>query len=131
MENEAVLRDLRGAAKTRNTVARIVLVKALARALPMQIDREKEFYLLSATRGRWSHRELERQIKKSAFERTMLSELKLATALRVLPENATGVFKDSYLLDFLDLPDTHSEAGMSAGAKLGHSAPRKRCSTAE
>lgn len=32
---------------------------------------EKEFYLLSATRGRWSHRELERQIKKSAFERTM------------------------------------------------------------
>jgi predicted nuclease of restriction endonuclease-like (RecB) superfamily len=72
----------------------------------MQIDRGKEFYLLSATRGRWSHRELERQIKKSAFERTMLSELKLATALRVLPENATGVFKDSYLLDFLDLPDT-------------------------
>jgi predicted nuclease of restriction endonuclease-like (RecB) superfamily len=63
---------------------------------------EKEFYLLSATRGRWSHRELERQIKKSAFERTMLSELKLATASRVLPENATGVFKDSYLLDFLD-----------------------------
>ena len=41
MENEAVLRDLRGAAKTRNTVARIVMVKALARALPMQIDRGK------------------------------------------------------------------------------------------
>ena len=76
---------------------------------------EKEFYLLSATRGRWSHRELERQIKKSAFERTMLSELKLATASRVLPENATGVFKDSYLLDFLDLPDTHSEADLQTG----------------
>ena len=76
---------------------------------------EKEFYLLSATRGRWSHRELERQIKKSAFERTMLSELKLATASRVLPENATGVFKDSYLLDFLDLPETHSEADLQTG----------------
>jgi hypothetical protein len=72
-------------------------------------EEEKEFYLLSATRAHWSHRELERQIKKSAFERTMLSQLKLATASRVLPQNATGVFKDSYLVDFLDLPDTHSE----------------------
>jgi hypothetical protein len=51
---------------------------------------EKEFYLLSATRARRSHRELDRQIKNSAFERTMLSDLKLATASRVLPENATG-----------------------------------------
>jgi predicted nuclease of restriction endonuclease-like (RecB) superfamily len=81
-------------------------------------EEEKEFYLLSATRGRWSHRELERQIKKSAFERTMLSDLKLATMSRVLPENAAGVFKDSYLLDFLDLPETHSEADLQAGLLL-------------
>ena len=76
---------------------------------------EKEFYLTAATRGRWSHRELERQIRKAVFERTMLSDLKLATSSRVLPENATGVFKDSYLLEFLDLPDTHSEADLQTG----------------
>jgi predicted nuclease of restriction endonuclease-like (RecB) superfamily len=81
-------------------------------------EEEKEFYLLLATRGRWSHRELERQIKKSAFERAMLSDLKLATVSRVLPENAAGVFKDSYLLDFLDLPETHSEADLQAGLLL-------------
>jgi predicted nuclease of restriction endonuclease-like (RecB) superfamily len=81
-------------------------------------EEEKEFYLLSATRGRWSHRELERQIKKSAFERAMLSDLKLATVSRVLPEAAAGVFKDSYLLDFLDLPETHSEADLQAGLLL-------------
>ena len=81
-------------------------------------EEEKEFYLLSATRGRWSHRELERHIKKSAFERTMLSDLKLATVSRVLPDNAAGVFKDSYLLDFLDLPETHSEADLQAGLLL-------------
>jgi predicted nuclease of restriction endonuclease-like (RecB) superfamily len=81
-------------------------------------EEEKEFYLLSATRGRWSHRELERQIKKSAFERTMLSDIKLATMSRVLPENAAGVFKDSYLLDFLDLPETHSDADLQAGLLL-------------
>ena len=76
---------------------------------------EKEFYLISATRGRWSHRELDRQIRKAAFERTMLSDMKLATASRVLPDNATGVFKDSYLLDFLDLPDPHMEADLQTG----------------
>jgi len=81
-------------------------------------EEEKEFYLLSATRGRWSHRELERQIKKSAFERTMLSDLKLATVSRVLPDEAAGVFKDSYLLDFLDLSETHSEADLQAGLLL-------------
>lgn len=81
-------------------------------------EEEKEFYLLSAARGRWSHRELERQIKKSAFERTMLSDLKLATMSRVLPDNAVSVFKDSYLLDFLDLPETHSEADLQAGLLL-------------
>jgi predicted nuclease of restriction endonuclease-like (RecB) superfamily len=81
-------------------------------------EEEKEFYLLSATRGRWSHRELERQIRKSAFERTMLSDLKLATVPRVLPESATNVFKDSYLLDFLDLPDTYSEADLQTGLLL-------------
>ena len=48
----------------------------------------------------------------------MLSDLKLATVSRVLPENAAGVFKDSYLLDFLDLPDTHSEADLQAGLLL-------------
>ena len=73
---------------------------------------EREFYLIAATRGHWSHRELARQIQSSAFERTMLSDMKLATPSRVLPQDATGVFKDSYLLDFLDLPQRHTEANL-------------------
>jgi hypothetical protein len=47
-------------------------------------------------------RELERQLKNSAFERTMFSDLKLSPVVRVLPQNATGVFKDSYLIDHRD-----------------------------
>ena len=35
--------------------------------------------------------------------------------VRVLPQDATGVFKDSYLLDFLDLPVRHQEAELQAG----------------
>jgi len=45
----------------------------------------------------------------------MLSDLRLATVPRVLPDAAVGVFKDSYLLNFLDLPETHSEADLQAG----------------
>src|SRR5260370_13541975 len=43
-------------------------------------EEEKEFYLLTAIRGHWSHRKLDRQIRKSVFERTMPSEVKLAKA---------------------------------------------------
>jgi predicted nuclease of restriction endonuclease-like (RecB) superfamily len=76
---------------------------------------EREFYLRLAVRSHWSKRELSRQIESAAFERTVLSDQKLAPAVRVLPQDATGVFKDSYLLDFLDLPERHSEADLQTG----------------
>lgn len=75
-------------------------------------EEEKEFYLISATRARWSHRELQRQIRTSSFERTLLAGQKLSASPQALPRDATGIFKDSYLLDFLDLPDRHSEADL-------------------
>jgi predicted nuclease of restriction endonuclease-like (RecB) superfamily len=76
---------------------------------------EREFYLRLAAKSHWSSRELARQIHSAAFERTVLSDKKLAPAVRALPQDATGVFKDSYLLDFLDLPERHSEADLQAG----------------
>ena len=75
---------------------------------------EREFYLRLAVKAKWSSRELARQIKTAAFERTVLSDTKLAALPRLLPTDATGVFKDSYLLDFLDLPHRHSEADLQA-----------------
>jgi predicted nuclease of restriction endonuclease-like (RecB) superfamily len=76
---------------------------------------EKKFYLNAATRGHWSHRTLEHQLKSAAFERTSLSDLKLAPVVRVLPQDPIGIFKDSYLLDFLDLPERHNEADLQTG----------------
>jgi predicted nuclease of restriction endonuclease-like (RecB) superfamily len=75
---------------------------------------EREFYLRLAVRAKWSKRELQRQIESAAFERTVLSDLKLAPVVRVLPQDATGIFKDSYLLDFLDLPERHKEADLQS-----------------
>jgi hypothetical protein len=45
----------------------------------------------------------------------MLLDQKLAAVMRVLPQDATRILKDSYLLDFLDLPDRHSESDLQTG----------------
>jgi predicted nuclease of restriction endonuclease-like (RecB) superfamily len=75
-------------------------------------DEEREFYLRLATGQKWTSRELERQINGALFERTVLSPTKLSAPLRELHPDAAGVFKDSYLFEFLDLPPGHSEADL-------------------
>jgi predicted nuclease of restriction endonuclease-like (RecB) superfamily len=67
-------------------------------------DEEREFYLHVATRERWSFRELQRQLNGALFERTVLAPPKVSTPLTELHPEATSIFKDSYLLDFLGLP---------------------------
>lgn len=74
---------------------------------------EREFYLRSAVRTKWSKRDLSRQIDSSSFERTVLASQNLAPAVREVPDVA-GVFKDSYLLEFLDLPEPHNEAALQS-----------------
>jgi predicted nuclease of restriction endonuclease-like (RecB) superfamily len=76
---------------------------------------EREFYLRMATSEKWSSRELERQINGALFERVVLSPTKLAPAMRELHPDAASVFKDSYLVEFLDLPPEHSEDDMQRG----------------
>ena len=76
---------------------------------------EREFYLRLAVQAKWSSRELDRQIGSAALERTVLSDKKLAAVMRVLPQDATWIFKNSYLRDFLDLPDRHSEFDLQTG----------------
>ena len=70
----------------------------------------REFYLRLAARERWGKRELERQITGCLFERAVLAPPKLAPLVRELHPTAETLFKDTYLLDFLDLPEVHSEA---------------------
>jgi predicted nuclease of restriction endonuclease-like (RecB) superfamily len=49
------------------------------------------------------------------FERTVLSPPKVSALLTLLHPGAETIFKDTYLLDFLDLPEAHSEANVQAG----------------
>jgi predicted nuclease of restriction endonuclease-like (RecB) superfamily len=72
-------------------------------------EAERLFYLQLAATERYSTRELERQINSSIFERTLLADAKLPPASQSHPQTLSGVFRDSYILDFLNLPPSHSE----------------------
>ncbi len=71
--------------------------------------KEREFYLRLAVNEKYSVRELERQIDSGSFERVMLSKEKVSPLVTQLRHKAPDVFKDSYVLDFLDLPENHTE----------------------
>lgn len=70
---------------------------------------EKEFYIRLVNNEHLSFRELERQINSSYFERVMLSNSKLSTVSRELPQDISNVFKDTYVLEMFQLPSAHSE----------------------
>jgi predicted nuclease of restriction endonuclease-like (RecB) superfamily len=75
-------------------------------------NEEREFYLKMSVQERWSFRQLERQLAGALFERVALSPAKLSSPLREIHPDAVSVFKDSYLVEFLDLPKDHSEADL-------------------
>lgn len=80
-----------------------------------KIVEEMEFYLKMVKQENYSKRELDRQISASLFERTMIGNSKLSTALRESNLDLTNTFKDSYVFEFLNLPDPHSESDLQRG----------------
>lgn len=70
-------------------------------------EEERLFYLQLAATEHYSTRELDRQINSGIFERTRLADPKLLQMSH--PKPLTGVFRDSYILDFLNLAPNHSE----------------------
>lgn len=77
--------------------------------------KEKEFYLKLSKQENYSFRELDRQISSSLYERTMLGNVKLSTALREIHPEALNTFKDSYVFDFLNLSEPHNEGDLQKG----------------
>src|SRR5690606_32465488 len=76
---------------------------------------EKEFYLRLCIKENYSYRELERQISTSLFERAITGDLKLSAPLRVLNKDLTISFRDSYVFEFLNLPESYDEQGLQNG----------------
>jgi predicted nuclease of restriction endonuclease-like (RecB) superfamily len=76
---------------------------------------EREFYLRMAAQQHWSVREVARQIDSGLFERALLNPPKVSTALRKMHPKVEQEFRDSYLLEFLYLPNPYSEADLHHG----------------
>jgi len=76
---------------------------------------EREFYLRMAIQEKWSKRELERQLKAALFERSVTQPAKTSAMLKQSHPAALEIFRDAYMLEFLDLPGGHAETDLHQG----------------
>lgn len=72
---------------------------------------EREFYVRLCASSPLSSRDLERQIDSGMFERS-IAKPKMSAALTQIHPAISNVIRDSYSLDFLGLPNGHSEADL-------------------
>ncbi|MEK7274148.1 MAG: PDDEXK nuclease domain-containing protein [Candidatus Desantisbacteria bacterium] len=73
---------------------------------------EKEFYLRLAIKERYTKRELERQIDSGYYERAMISKKKVSPVMTQIQQDMDNVFRDTYVLDFLNLPESYNESDL-------------------
>ena len=78
-------------------------------------NEEREFYLRLCIKENFNVKELERQINSSAFERVMLGNSNLSSLLKEMHPDITNSFKDSYIFEFLNLPEPHNERDLQKG----------------
>lgn len=78
-------------------------------------EEEREFYLRMAIKEKYTKRELDRQISTGLFERIVIGNAKLSALPRELNTDITNTFKDSYVFEFLNLPEPHSESDLQKG----------------
>ncbi|MBX8541241.1 PDDEXK nuclease domain-containing protein [Pseudomonas cichorii] len=76
---------------------------------------EREFYLRMAIQEKWSSRELERQFKAALFERNITQPAKISAVLKQSHPAALEIFRDAYMVEFLDLPGGHAESDLHKG----------------
>ena len=68
---------------------------------------ERIFYMNMCIKEKYSARELARQIDSGYYERLLLSNGKAPSAIE--SKDMTGVLRDMYMLEFLDLPEPYKE----------------------
>jgi len=92
-----------------STVLRELNWSVNTRIMSVKTPEEREFYLRLAVSNRYSFRELDRQINSSLFERVMISKESSATALFSTKHEGLAALRDSYVLEFLDMPSDYRE----------------------
>ena len=75
-------------------------------------DEEIEFYIKQSIKERYTVKELDRQISAALFERTVLGKTHASPKAKELHPDIGNTIKDNYVIDFLNLKETHSEADL-------------------
>jgi predicted nuclease of restriction endonuclease-like (RecB) superfamily len=78
-------------------------------------EEERAFYIRQCLKERYSKRELDRQISASLFERTMLGTAVHSPVSKDAGNDIAHAFKDSYVFEFLNLPEPHNETDLQRG----------------
>ena len=78
-------------------------------------DEEREFYIWKCIHEKYSVREIDRQICAGLYERTMLGNSIISKSLKPEYSDIINTFKDSYIFEFLNLPDHYSENDLQKG----------------
>ena len=76
---------------------------------------ERAFYLKLVKQEHYSKRELDRQISASLYERSLIGNSNLSTRLRTSNLDFSNTIKDSYVFEFLNLPERHNESELQQG----------------
>jgi len=77
-----------------------------------KLPEEKLFYLIMASKEKWSQREIRRQIESGLFERYALNNTKVSALPTQLPAKINEHLKDIYSLEFLELGNDFSESDL-------------------
>ncbi|SHK99280.1 Predicted nuclease of restriction endonuclease-like (RecB) superfamily, DUF1016 family [Chitinophaga jiangningensis] len=75
---------------------------------------EIKFYLELAIRENYTVRELERQHKAALFERYKVGQYTIPDAVKNHHADTSSAFKDSYVFEFLNLPESFKERDLQA-----------------
>ena len=76
---------------------------------------ERLFYILYAHKERLSHKELQRTITTQTYETLLSDKNNMSKGLLETYPNSPIMFKDTYFVDFLNLPKKHSEKRLKNG----------------
>lgn len=76
--------------------------------LPIKKDEAKLFYAQKSVEANWGVRELRNQKEKKLYERTIVANNQLPVQI----QETTNMFKDPYLLDFVNLRDDFIEKNL-------------------
>ena len=106
--------EYRGQKKVSPLVTRLPWTHHLILLSQTKHPAERDFYLLAAIKGRWTKRELERQIRTGAALRGDIGAKKVSPAVAQTHPTAIEEFNNAYNFEFLALADGHSEANLHA-----------------